>query len=53
MASLGANNTYALLRHGQSVANKQGIIVSTAANGVGGYGLTDLGETQAQQVLSV
>jgi probable phosphoglycerate mutase len=40
-------NTFVLLRHGESVANATGVIVSAAKNGVGGYGLTEKGKGQA------
>ena len=40
-------NRYYLMRHGQSLANTQGIIVSDPENGLAGYGLTDLGKQQA------
>jgi broad specificity phosphatase PhoE len=42
-------NHYFGLRHGESEANRLGIIVSDPANGVDGYGLTDLGRQQVQQ----
>lgn len=39
-------NRYFLLRHGESLANRQGIIVSLPGSGVSGYGLTPLGRQQ-------
>lgn len=44
-------NSYYVMRHGQSLANTQGIIVSDPENGLAGYGLTDLGKQQATQSL--
>jgi probable phosphoglycerate mutase len=41
-------NRYYGLRHGRSVANEQGIIVSTLANGEHAYGLTELGAGQVR-----
>lgn len=40
------NNHYFALRHGQSMANVEGLIVSTAENGVPKYGLSDEGRAQ-------
>jgi len=40
-------NSYFALRHGRSVANDRGIIVSDASNGVDGYGLSDGGRQAA------
>ena len=37
-----------LLRHGQSEANVQGLIASSAAEAYEGYGLTDLGRAQVR-----
>ncbi len=42
-------NHYYLMRHGQSEANVQGIIVSDPAVGVEGFGLTDTGKAQAHE----
>ncbi len=39
-------NRYFLMRHGHSLANEAGIIVSDAKNGVSGYGLSDKGKQQ-------
>jgi len=41
-------NKYYLMRHGESIANKQGLIVSSANNAINDYGLTTKG---AEQVL--
>lgn len=37
------NNRYYALRHGHSIANQQGIIVSNPANGIDGFGLSRQG----------
>lgn len=39
-------NTYFALRHGESMANVEGLIVSTPENGVPKYGLSDEGRAQ-------
>ena len=39
-------NTYLALRHGESLANVEGIIVSTPDNGIPEYGLSDNGKDQ-------
>ena len=39
-------NRYFLLRHGESLANREGIIVSLPQSGLSGYGLTPLGRQQ-------
>lgn len=41
-------NHYYYLRHGQSQANMQGIIVSQLGHGADGYGLTDTGRKQVE-----
>lgn len=41
-------NTYLIMRHGQSEANAQGVIVSDPAIGCADYGLTELGREQAK-----
>lgn len=43
------SNRYYLMRHGESIANKEGLIVSSAFNAINRYGLTNKG---AQQVLN-
>lgn len=43
------NNNYFAMRHGQSMANCAGIIVSTAVNGVDNYGLSEEGRKQVTQ----
>lgn len=43
------NNRYFCMRHGESIANQQGIIVSKAENGVTGYGLSESGRVQIEQ----
>ena len=40
------------MRHGQSLANLRGIIVSHPENGCGGYGLSDLGRRQVEESLT-
>jgi broad specificity phosphatase PhoE len=42
------NNRYFALRHGQSEANTQGIIISDPETGIGGYGLTERGEREVR-----
>ncbi len=44
------NNRYFALRHGHSVANQQGIIVSDPLNGVEGYGLSRRGSNQLRRL---
>ena len=39
---------YHLLRHGQSLANVEGVIVSAPATGTAGYGLTEEGRAQVR-----
>jgi len=46
------NNTYFALRHGESLANVEGIIVSTPENGVPKYGLSDKGQLQVEQSIA-
>jgi broad specificity phosphatase PhoE len=43
------SNQYYLMRHGNSLANQAGIIVSSPENGVGEYGLSTLGKEQVNQ----
>lgn len=45
------SNDYYVMRHGHSLANQQGIIVSDPANGCPGYGLSTLGERQVHDSL--
>ncbi len=40
------NNRYLVMRHGHSLANQRGIIVSHPANGLRGYGLTRTGRDE-------
>ncbi len=42
-------NRYFVMRHGQSMANLQGLIVSTAENGVSSYGLSNTGKQQVRE----
>lgn len=45
-------NTYYLMRHGQSLANKAGIIISSPVNGCNAYGLTVTGRDQIRESLN-
>ena len=45
--SVPLHNTFLIVRHGQSEANVEGIVVSTPENGCSKYGLTHLGRKQA------
>ena len=45
-------NRYFAMRHGHSLANLRGIIVSHPENGRGGYGLSDLGRRQVADSLA-
>lgn len=45
-------NQYFIMRHGQSEANVQGLIVSNPANGIERYGLTALGRQQVADSLA-
>ena len=42
-------NTYFVMRHGQSLANVEELVVSTPDNGVPSYGLSKKGEQQVEQ----
>jgi broad specificity phosphatase PhoE len=42
-------NRYYLMRHGESLANVADKIISLPANGLSGYGLSELGRQQASQ----
>jgi probable phosphoglycerate mutase len=44
-------NRYFIMRHGHSLANQQGIIVSHPDNGCAGYGLSNLGRDQVEASL--
>jgi len=44
------NNRYYLMRHGESLANRRGLIVSDPINALTNYGLTPLGAEQVTQV---
>ena len=44
-------NRYLAMRHGHSLANAQGIIVSRPENGCSGFGLSELGRGQVKQSL--
>ncbi len=46
------NNKYFILRHGESLANVEGIIVSTPENGLEKYGLSDEGRAQIEQTIN-
>lgn len=45
-------NDYLLMRHGHSLANEAGLIISDPAVGVPGYGLSEQGHAQLRQVLA-
>lgn len=45
-------NTYYLMRHGQSLANEAGIIISSPLNGCNAYGLTVSGREQIQKSMN-
>jgi probable phosphoglycerate mutase len=45
-------NTYVALRHGISLANEQGIILSHPENAVGGWGLSPFGESHCRELLN-
>ncbi len=45
-------NSYFALRHGRSIANEAGIIVSDPARGVAGYGLSEGGRAQLRADLA-
>lgn len=46
MKKSSLNNRYFLLRHGHSIANQMGVIVSDPHIGINGYGLTEQGINQ-------
>ncbi len=46
------NNKYFILRHGESTANVDGIIVGTPENGIDNYGLSDKGRAQVEQAIN-
>ena len=48
MRPLDLKNQYYLMRHGRSLANESGIIVSAPEIGIHDYGLTDEGRMQAR-----
>ena len=45
------SNAYYVMRHGQSLGNQQGIIVSHPANGCSGFGLSERGREQVRASL--
>src|SRR4051794_13637035 len=45
------HHTYYVMRHGKSVANEQGLIVSDPAQGVPGFGLAEEGRQQVRQAV--
>ncbi len=45
------SNDYYVMRHGHSLANQQGIIVSHPANGCSGFGLSEYGKLQVRASL--
>jgi broad specificity phosphatase PhoE len=46
------HNTYFAIRHGQSEANIQRLVISHPANGIPAYGLTDIGKEQAKESIT-
>ncbi len=44
--SSNLKNTYFLMRHGTSIANEKGIIISNPVDGVSMFGLTNIGEKE-------
>ncbi|MDY7115798.1 histidine phosphatase family protein [Halomonas sp. SSL-5] len=52
LASRPLHNAYLLMRHGHSEANLAGIIVSTPARGLDGFGLSTQGRDQLAAVLA-
>ncbi len=42
------NNQYFALRHGESIANQKGLIVSSPENGIRNYGLSETGRKQIE-----
>jgi broad specificity phosphatase PhoE len=47
------NNRYFAMRHGHSVGNQRGIIVSHPENGCGGFGLSEQGQDQVRVSLQM
>ena len=45
------SNDYYVMRHGHSLANQQGLIVSHPVNGCGGFGLSERGREQVRASL--
>lgn len=46
-------NRYLLMRHGHSLANQQGVIISSPERGLADYGLSRQGQQQLDRLLSV
>lgn len=46
------NNRYLLMRHGHSLANQQGVIISSPARGLADYGLSRQGRQQLEGLLA-
>ncbi|WP_273141815.1 histidine phosphatase family protein [Halomonas sp.] len=46
------NNRYLLMRHGHSLANQQGVIISSPARGLTDYGLSRQGRQQLESLLA-
>jgi len=46
------NNQYFALRHGESIANQKGLIVSSPENGIKDYGLSETGQKQITDSVS-
>jgi probable phosphoglycerate mutase len=52
MASLAVRNRYFALRHGISIANEQGLIISDPQNAVDDWGLSDRGIAECKRLLA-
>lgn len=50
-ASYQWRNCYLLMRHGHSLANEQGVIISSPERGLGAFGLSAMGEQQLVEVV--
>jgi broad specificity phosphatase PhoE len=47
----GLHNSYYLMRHGRSLANEEGLIISHYDNGADHYGLSETGREQIRNIL--
>jgi broad specificity phosphatase PhoE len=46
-------NKYLIIRHGESEANKQGIVASSPENSINSFGLTERGEKQIRDIIRI